>query len=237
MTDIVTSVAAEAFPQESVSGSPAHFTDGAAMPVKQITVDIPLTQSGEGTPSPANIRPITGFTEANVAVDAENVYALGGDNYLVQGGLNTSSGTTTSNGYRVRSQMIQVEPGKAYTIYSDTAYAMALEFSDNATSSYLSVNTGLQPTPLTFTTTEDTHYIRLVLSKSTTTNQLIRPAEVKTLFITTSGGTVKNIAFPAEAGTVYIGSLTLNSDGSGTLNVTHTGVILDGVNYKVGELT
>lgn len=45
----------------------AYFNDGADnIPVADLTVDINLVQSGSGTPSPSNIRPITGRTGAYI---------------------------------------------------------------------------------------------------------------------------------------------------------------------------
>lgn len=44
------------------SGSIATFTDGGDnIPVKSLVTDIVAVQAGSGTPSPSNVRPITGF--------------------------------------------------------------------------------------------------------------------------------------------------------------------------------
>ena len=55
-------------PSESVSGSVAHFMDGAALPVKQIVATIQPTQSGSGDPSPSNYREISGHTSGDIYV-------------------------------------------------------------------------------------------------------------------------------------------------------------------------
>ena len=44
----------------------ASFDDGTVNPVHQLVVDIVPVQSGSGDPSPINIRPITGWTGANI---------------------------------------------------------------------------------------------------------------------------------------------------------------------------
>lgn len=50
-------------PIDTASGDPASFPDGAdGAPVVDLTVDVDLAQSGSGTPSPANVRPITPWT-------------------------------------------------------------------------------------------------------------------------------------------------------------------------------
>lgn len=52
-----------AYPTDTATGSPANFPDGAdGVPVEDLTVAIGLAQSGSGTPSPANVRPITPWT-------------------------------------------------------------------------------------------------------------------------------------------------------------------------------
>lgn len=56
----------QAFPQATVTGSVVHVTDAAAFPAADLTVAIEAVQSGSGDPSPDNVRPITGFTAANI---------------------------------------------------------------------------------------------------------------------------------------------------------------------------
>ena len=56
-------------PHDTASGSIASFPDGAAMPVRDLSVDIEPIQAGSGDPSPDNVRPISGWTEANIYDD------------------------------------------------------------------------------------------------------------------------------------------------------------------------
>lgn len=54
---------------DSASGATASFTDGADnMPVKRLVVAINPVQAGSGDPAPDNVRPISGWTGANVVV-------------------------------------------------------------------------------------------------------------------------------------------------------------------------
>ncbi len=56
-------------------GSVISIDDGKLNePLKACTVDINPVQSGSGTPSPSNIRPISGWTEANVTRCGKNLY-------------------------------------------------------------------------------------------------------------------------------------------------------------------
>lgn len=54
---------------DTASGAIASFDDGAdGMPLKSLTVNVEPVQSGSGDPSPTNVRPISGWTGANVVV-------------------------------------------------------------------------------------------------------------------------------------------------------------------------
>lgn len=55
---------------DTVTGAIVNFSDGADdIPVADLVVNIEPKQSGSGNPSPSNIRPITGWTGANVYDD------------------------------------------------------------------------------------------------------------------------------------------------------------------------
>ena len=65
------------------SGAIASFTTRRAAPIAELTANIVPIQSGTGDPSPTNIRPISGWTGANVHVAdgadphvVDNVYAI-----------------------------------------------------------------------------------------------------------------------------------------------------------------
>lgn len=61
------------FPQDFASGSVASFPDGAdGVPVVELTVDITPVQSGSGDPSPSNVRPISGWSEAEITRTGKN---------------------------------------------------------------------------------------------------------------------------------------------------------------------
>lgn len=70
----------------TASGDMVSIDDGAKnIPLASLSLPIAYVQSGEGEPSPSNVRPITGYTEANVTRAGKNLYSgdnisLGGDN-------------------------------------------------------------------------------------------------------------------------------------------------------------
>lgn len=76
-----------AYITETTSGAIASFPDGAdGVPVKDLKVSIVPVQSGTGDPAPDNIRPITGWTQANVNVSNGN---------LLTGMVSSSGGNVT----------------------------------------------------------------------------------------------------------------------------------------------
>jgi len=61
-------------PTETASGSVASFADGADnVPLKSLVVEINPVQSGEGDQSPANVRPISGWTGMTVNANGTEI--------------------------------------------------------------------------------------------------------------------------------------------------------------------
>lgn len=88
-----------------VEGSVISIDDGKLNePLKACTVDINPVQSGSGTPSPSNIRPISGWTEANVTRCGKNLCNIGSASFtkyeryplLLPSGTYTLSALVTS---------------------------------------------------------------------------------------------------------------------------------------------
>lgn len=86
-------------------GSVISIHDGKLNePLKACTVDINPVQSGSGTPSPSNIRPISGWTEANVTRCGKNLCNIGSASFtkyeryplLLPSGTYTLSALVTS---------------------------------------------------------------------------------------------------------------------------------------------
>ena len=61
---------------DTASGAIASFPDGAAVAAKDITIGIEPVQSGSGDPSPTNVRPISGWTGANVTRTGKNLIPM-----------------------------------------------------------------------------------------------------------------------------------------------------------------
>ena len=98
-----------AFIVKSASGEIASFSDGADdVPMKSLKVSIEPTQTGSGTPSPDNPRPITGQTGASVTVDGKNLL----NRATEEAGYISASGVITDDGgYSKHSALIPVDAG------------------------------------------------------------------------------------------------------------------------------
>ena len=105
-------------PMDTASGSIVSITDGqSVIPVDSLKVSLEPIQSGSGTPSPTNIRPISGHTEVDTHRTGVNVW----DEEWEVGQYSTSNGTkTTGNNLRSKN-MIPVLPGVKYFVASVTA--------------------------------------------------------------------------------------------------------------------
>lgn len=79
------------YPTDEATGATASFTDGAdGIPVKDLKIEITPVQAGSGDPTPDNVRPITGFTGANIVV-SPTLNAQDGTTYAVS--WQTEAGT------------------------------------------------------------------------------------------------------------------------------------------------
>lgn len=95
------------FESTSVSGDIVHIEDGAGdVPIKALSIGIEAVQSGSGDPAPDNVRPITGFTGANVTVCGINLfdvtkYPISSGKYINKnnGGLASSATYDCIEGY------------------------------------------------------------------------------------------------------------------------------------------
>ena len=97
-------------PHDTASGSIANFPDGAAMPVRDLSVDIEPVQAGSGDPSPDNVRPISGWTDCKVTRTGKNLC------YDTLNGL-VSVGVVDSfyyNNNDCRSLVFQCKQGETY---------------------------------------------------------------------------------------------------------------------------
>ena len=208
-----------AYATDTASGSEVSFADGADdIPVKSCIVNIEPVQSGSGDPSPDNVRPISGWTGAQVVRSGVNVW----DEEWESGFIN-NNGENEDNTFYFRSKnYIPIVPGATYyykcpTSYSDYArfryYDQNKQFVSQIGTSNL-VNRQ-------FTVPTDAYYMRFTTGEKIGAG-VVYNHDISINYPATDTdyhpyyGDVYSITFPAEAGTVYGGELDITN---GTLTV------------------
>ena len=190
------------------SGSIASFADGADnVPLKDLVVNITPKQAS-GTPSPDNVLPITGWTEANIYRTNTNVY----DGTFELGNINTSTGANVSNNNYGRTPgYIACAPSTTYYAQTDNVTQLVVYFYD-ATNTYISFAVA---TNTTFTTPSNAYKFRLRFAGasdpfSITPNVSINCPSTDHEYHAYSGN-VYNVSFGSSAGTVYGGTLDVTT--------------------------
>ena len=234
----------------SASGSIASFDDGAdGMPVKELVVGIEPVQEGTGDPSPDNVRPITGWTGANVWGTGRNLvktkdagrtnanveYTVNSDGSITASGTATATswfragGDSTVLGTLLKAGTYKLSGGKS----NDKTLYIVGKYIDGTGISNSTVTGGVydKGSGLTFTLTKDAWILYQIQINNgqvadDTFYPMIRNADdTDTTWEPCTPATLP-ITFPASAGTVYGGSLTVNEDGTGRLVVNRAEVDL-----------
>lgn len=106
------------------SGSVVNFVDPVGgEPLKSLIVDIVPAQAGSGDPSPSNIRAISGWTQADVACEGENLFVALEDGYYGGSGQ-ISAGTATQQEKRTDAY-VELGDNTSITFSIQTASASA----------------------------------------------------------------------------------------------------------------
>ena len=219
----------------------AHFTDGADnVPVKALTVAINPVQSGTGDPSPDNVRPITGWTGANVNVAGKNILRItassvvsNGVNVLINqdGSISLKGTTTLSNWFinlnYVNKSTVSFPKGTwKFTCGSIDSNIGIVVIQDSEQVSYCYGNDFSR---VTISPDADNAWCRIqIKGKGTVVDTTVYPmflnSEETDLAFEPYKGTTYPISF-GSAGTVYGGTLDVVS---GELTVTKIAVIITG---------
>ena len=104
----------EGFKKKSIANTPmdiASFNDGTANPMPSLEISIEPVQSGSGDPSPENVRPISGWSGANVTRCGVNIW----DEEWEVGGYSELTGQKDSANDVIRCKnYIPVTPNTSY---------------------------------------------------------------------------------------------------------------------------
>lgn len=215
----------------------ATTEDALASIAKKLVVDIEPIQSGSGDPSPTNIRPITGWTGANVVRTGKNLLALpdadftldGLRYYTVNGRLHID-GTTTAE---TSSKNLTFESNLSFTLKAGTYYFYLTDY-EHAVYLYHRVDgviTNLATNAGSFTLQhDDTVWVGFYMYRFSFEDYVVPLMLVSGSSVPPYepySGTTYTITFPDAAGTVYGGTLT-HEGGEWKLRVTHGGIGFDG---------
>lgn len=201
------------------SGEICSFVDGADAPFADFKVNIEAVQSGSGDPSPTNVRPISGWTGANIYKRGFNLW----DEEWEVGSINAQTGLPTPSTTQIRSvNFCQCVPNTQYCKISTNTNLLNVFWYD-AEQQFISVSSGGGAKPYTVVTSPTNarfFKIRTDNAYGTTYNNDISinyPA-TETNYHPHTGNTY-NINWQSTAGTVYGGTLDVKT---GELTVTHT---------------
>ena len=216
-------------PTDTASGAIASFPDGSDLfDYLSCVVDIEPVQAGSGTPSPDNVRPITGWTGCEVDVCGVNLF----DGTLEQGTF-TNSGVESASNTRIRTDYVKVAQGDV-TISTPTANTYIHEvYSYDKNKNFVTrLSSGISASSGTVTVPSGAEYIRFSIRYSNNANITpndgikvqVELGSTATTY-TPYNGTTYPVSWQTEAGTVYGGTVDLVS---GVLTVDRAMVTLDG---------
>lgn len=230
---------------ETLSGSVVTFdNETGADRITGLSVSIMAVQSGSGDPSPTNIRPITGWTGANVTRCGKNLFytadrPLDSGNIVISNGIVYVTKSPTSN-YSVNigtftapitgNYIISGSIGGGNSTYQLRLYNSAgttvLARSTDGDSSEVALTGGTNYTVWVFI------YANQVLIEKPF-YPMLRLSSVSDGTFEPYNGASYPITWSDTAGTVYGGTLDVVR---GKLTVTHKGVTFDGT-QPVGQLS
>ena len=216
-------------PTDTASGAIATFTDGAdGIPVKSLVASIVATQSGSGTPSPTNVRPISGWSSVNVTRCGKNFIDLTLAN-LESGSINGNTGALETATNRVRNKDYYPFPfdklyNGNYVLTIPSGYSIAMRFYDS-TGTYITMSgasTGWLTSLPSDMYGKGVAFVKFVFRKSD--NSDITPSSISALTYLLETGSTATAYEPYNGTTANIplGSTYYG----GTLDVT-TGVLTD----------
>ena len=208
----------ELLPTDTASGAIASFPDGTDLfPALSVKAQIEPIQGGSGTPSPDNVRPISGHTECVTSVSGVNVW----DEEWEVGGIRTADGTTTSSNAVRSKNFSKIIGNTSYYVKAPNDVYVFFYGADYGYITYTALHNGA------FTSPQNASYFKIQITSTygTTYNHDISINYPSTdhdyhaydghTYTTTLGRTV------------YGGTLDVVS---GELTLTHGAVTFDGTN-------
>ena len=227
-----------AYPTDTASGAVASFADGAAVPVKSLVVNIEPVQSGSGDPAPDNVRPISGWTGANVTRTGKNLlpkfsnhsasgltFSVGEDGSVSVSGTSTAGNVSVN--YWLPDTLVKMLAGKTVMLSGGGSSAAYIQMRLVASST--TYKTTEASGKVSFAVPADVTQIRVdinVPTSGTTVSSVFYPqlefGSADTAYEPYAGTTLP-ISWQSEAGTVYGGTLDVLT---GVLTVDKVSILL-----------
>ena len=207
-------------PTDTASGDIASFSDGTDLfPALSVKAQIEPIQSGSGTPSPTNVRPISGHTECVTEVCGVNVW----DEEWEVGGINTSGQETTTSGYYRSKNYTSVLPNTTYYFKVPTTMSVMFYDSNKDFIEWTTANNS------TVTTPSNCRYLRFRNTTANTWTPYDNDISINYPSTDTSYHAYDGDTYTTDLGrTVYGGTLDVVS---GELVVDRAMVTLDGSDH------
>ena len=216
----------------SVTGL-VSFVTNVEEPTKVICTFSPV-QSGTGDPSPDNVRPISGWTGANITGTRKNILGPILRNTAINNrGIESASNSSLSTGF------IPVVPGNQYTMTIYKACTNSKNRFYDANKTFLNATNVFKLNVVGVTTATIPANAAFVRFTFDINENFPMNAEDFAQFEQGSSGTPYEayqaqtlpINWESEAGTIYGGTVTLNEDGSADLVRTHVYKTINTVRY------
>ena len=233
--------------EKTASGDMASFDDGTANPVVNLTANIEAVQIGSGTPSPSNIRPISGWSSVSIRANGKNLYKEGSartvtvngiditidaDGGIHASGTNDSSQRFTNLAYTYGSKFLPVGVPLKLVVDVTTGIRCAVCYSLQDDVTYNAVSTNVAGV-YSFTIPENAKSVwtRVYLPSSTTfvDTDVVHPMVViadETIY--TFETYKENVYNTSLDSTVYGGTLNVTT---GVLTVTHGSKLISECNW------
>lgn len=221
----------------TASGSVASFNDdGDNIPVKSLVAEIVASQAGSGTPSPSNVRAISGFDNVDISVTGKNAYSK---TLVVGQRANSTTGVIEPSADAACTDYMPVKGGTNYCLSGLTSELRDYVSFYDQNKSYISRTDSTSVTSRNFTTPDNACYCILTFAK--VSGQTADISIVSSLTPQLELGTTATTYEPYKGNTyaislgstVYIGTLNVTT---GILTVTHAYQLFDGSeNWQYSE--
>lgn len=120
------------YAKPAISNVPLATFEADGLPLNSLKASIVAKQAGSGTPSPENVRPISGWSEANVSDVGKNLFDKDNAGILTGQALNSQTGLTYLTSAWSVSNYIEIEPSTTYTLMPSNNSSVAFYDSEKA---------------------------------------------------------------------------------------------------------